>query len=137
MRLDEDGCRERMAVARVARLATAGTDGRPHLVPIVFAVRGDRIVTAVDQKPKSTTRLRRLRNIAANPQVSVLTDDYVEDWTQLWWVRADGTAALVEDDRSRAVAVAELAAKYQQYRADPPQGPVIAIDVSSWTGWAY
>lgn len=125
-----------MAGSRVARLATASLDGRPHVVPITFAVRGDVIVTAVDQKPKSTTRLRRLRNIAANPWVSMLADHYSDDWTTLWWVRADGRAQIVEDAAVRRAAVVDLAAKYEQYRDDPPAGPVVLIAVESWTGWS-
>lgn len=137
MRLDEADCRDRMAAARVARLATAGADGRPHVVPVTFALRGDRLVTAVDQKPKSTISLRRLRNIAENPRVSVLADHYSDDWTGLWWVRADGRAELVGDAVAGQAAVADLAAKYEQYRDDPPAGPVIRIAVESWTGWSY
>ena len=125
-----------MAASRVARLATASMDGRPHVVPITFAVRGDVIVTAVDQKPKSTTRLRRLRNVVENPRVSVLADHYSDDWITLWWVRADGRAEIVEDATARRVVVADLAAKYEQYRDDPPAGPVMLIAVESWTGWS-
>ena len=72
----------RFAASRVARLATATPDGAPHLVPIVFAVRGDTIYHGVDAKPKRTTQLRRLANIAANPRVSVLVDHYDDDWTR-------------------------------------------------------
>src|SRR4051795_978279 len=88
--------RTRFAAAHVARLATAGTDGRPHLVPVVFALDGDTLYTAVDDvKPKATTRLRRLANIAANPAVALLADHYEDDWSALWWVRADGTGRLL------------------------------------------
>jgi PPOX class probable F420-dependent enzyme len=77
--------------ARIARLATVDALGTPHLVPIVFAVDGDRVYSAVDAKPKRSPALRRLANIAVNPHVAVLVDHYAEDWTTLWWVRADGT----------------------------------------------
>lgn len=137
MRLDERTCRERLAAQRVARLATVGGDGRPHLVPVTFALLGDHIVTAVDQKPKSTIRLRRLRNIDANPSVCLLADHYEEDWRHLWWVRADGTATVVEDDAARRPALEVLEAKYPQYRADPPRGPVVDIEVGSWAGWSH
>jgi PPOX class probable F420-dependent enzyme len=137
VRLDESTCRGRFDSARVARLATAGSDLQPHLVPVTFALSGDTVVTAIDQKPKSTTSLRRLRNIAENPRVSLLADHYADDWTQLWWVRADGTAKMVDDDGARRVAVQALAAKYSQYRDDPPRGPVIEIEVRSWRGWSY
>lgn len=136
MRLDAEACRARMSAARVARLATAGRDARPHLVPVVFALDGDRLVTAVDQKPKSTTRLRRLRNIAENPQVSVLADDYTEDWSQLWWVRADGMATVVDDPAARRFALDLLAAKYEPYGVDPPRGPVIEVRIDTWSGWS-
>lgn len=137
MRLDSRTCRERFAAARVARLATAGVDGRPHIVPITFAFYSDVLITAVDQKPKLSTRLRRLRNIAENPQVSLLTDHYSDDWSELWWVRADGAARVLEDERTRRRAGALLAAKYEQYRDVPPAGPVIEINIRSWAGWAY
>lgn len=136
-RLERETCRERMAAARVARLATVSRDARPHIVPITFAVAGDCLVTAVDQKPKSTLDLHRLRNIAGNQNVAVLCDHYADDWTQLWWVRADGAASIVDDDTSRAAAMTALRAKYLPYRSDPPRGPVIRIDVVSWSGWAF
>jgi PPOX class probable F420-dependent enzyme len=137
MRLDTATCRERFAAARVARLATAGPDNQPHIVPVTFALSGDTIVTAIDQKPKTTTSLRRLRNIAENPRVSLLADHYADDWTELWWVRADGAARMVDDDEARRAAIHALAAKYAQYRDDPPRGPVIEIEVRSWRGWSY
>jgi PPOX class probable F420-dependent enzyme len=129
--------RERFASARVARLATVGEDGRPHLVPIVFALDGDRVVHAVDHKPKRTTALRRLDNIAAQPRVALLADEYDDrDWSRLWWVRADGVASVLEPDGAAArAAVALLCERYAQYRDRPPAGPVVAIDVERWTGW--
>jgi PPOX class probable F420-dependent enzyme len=130
--------RTRFAAARVARLATAGADGRPHLVPVVFAVDGGRIYTAVDDvKPKATMRLRRLRNVAENPSVTLLADHYDDDWTALWWARADGVARLLEPrDPEAARARRLLAARYPQYRDAPPPGAVIAVDVARWSGWA-
>jgi PPOX class probable F420-dependent enzyme len=123
-----------VAAARVGRLATVGADLQPHVVPVTYAVQGDELFVGIDQKPKSTTALKRLRNIGAHEQVAVLVDEYDEDWTQLWWVRIDGTARVLESDPA---AVALLVAKYPQYQADPPRGPVIAIRVSAWSGWAY
>ena len=123
---------EQFAAARVARLATVGAQGAPHLVPIVFAVAGDVIHTAVDAKPKRTRELRRLANIAANSQVSVLADHYDEDWSALWWVRADGTARIL--DFSPA-GLAALVARYPQYRATPPPGPFLEITVHRWSAW--
>jgi PPOX class probable F420-dependent enzyme len=132
-----DPAAERFATARVARLATVGPDGAPHVVAITFAVVGGTIVHAVDHKPKRTRALRRLANIAANPAVSVLADHYEEDWGALWWVRADGRARIVEADSDEgAAALAALAARYPQYRATPPAGPVVVVDVARWSGWA-
>lgn len=137
MRLDESTCRERFAAARVARLATVGRDAQPHIVPVTFALSGETIITAIDQKPKTTTSLRRLRNIAENPRVSLLVDHYADDWTQLWWVRVDGVAQRIDDNGTREEAIRALAAKYAQYLNDSPRGPVIKIEVSSWRGWSY
>jgi PPOX class probable F420-dependent enzyme len=136
--MDPTEARRRFAAARVARLATAGADGRPHLVPVVFALDGDTLYTAVDDvKPKATTRLRRLANIAANPAVALLADHYEDDWRALWWVRADGTARLLEPDEDEAArARALLAARYPQYREAPPPGVAIAVDVTRWSGWS-
>ena len=108
-------------------------NGEPRIVPIVFVLAGNMIYTAVDDKPKSTRQLRRLDDIAASPSVSVLVDHYETDWTQLWWVRADGLAHVVNDDQA---AIDLLAKKYDQYATNHPPGPVIAIDVQSWTGWS-
>jgi PPOX class probable F420-dependent enzyme len=119
----------------VARLATADTGGRPHVVPIVFAVAGDRIWTAVDDKPKRTRALRRLENARANPRVSVLADHYEEDWDALWWVRADGMARVIDvADAPRGMAL--LAERYPVYRSRPPAGPVVEIAVQHWSGWS-
>jgi PPOX class probable F420-dependent enzyme len=137
VRLDRQACFDRLAAARVGYLATAGMDHQPHVVPVTFAVLDDRIVTAVDQKPKSTSTLRRLRNVAANPLVAVLCDHYDEDWHRLWWVRADGTAATADDPATRHDALRVLAAKYAQYSIDPPLGPVLVVTVRSLTGWQY
>jgi PPOX class probable F420-dependent enzyme len=129
--------RERFGNARVARLATVDAEARPHLVPLCFTLIGARIVSVVDAKPKRSVKLRRLANIRAQPQVSVLADEYHdEDWSRLWWVRADGTARVVEDDAERADAVAALQAKYPQYERQPPAGPVIEVAVDRWRGWS-
>jgi PPOX class probable F420-dependent enzyme len=121
------------AAARVARLATVGADGSPHLVPMVFALAGDVIHTAVDAKPKRHRALRRLANIAHEPRVSVLADGYDEDWSLLWWVRADGVARVLEESPDGAAA---LAAKYPQYRITPPPGPFVEIRVERWSSWS-
>ena len=125
--------RERFASARIARLATADADGVPHVVPLVFALDGDTLYSAVDHKPKRTTELRRLRNVAANPRVAVLADHYADDdWDALWWARADGTGRVLE---AAPAAVALLRERYPQYRDAPPEGPVLAVEVHRWSGW--
>ena len=132
-----DEARGRFAGPRVARLATADAEGRPHLVPIVFAIAGDTIYSAVDAKPKRTTALRRLANVAVNPRVAVLVDHYDDDWSRLWWVRADGTGrVLAPDDPESGAAVARLAERYAQYREQPPSDQVLAVDVDRWSGWS-
>ncbi len=127
--------RRRLAAARVARLATVDTRGRPHLVPIVFALARETIYSVVDAKPKRTTELRRLENVRSNPWASVLVDHYDDaDWSALWWVRADGAARVLEPAEPEADhAVRLLAERYPQQRA---AGPVLAIDVERWSGWS-
>ena len=131
MKLSSEEARARFAAARVARLATVSAAGVPHLVPVTFAVRGDTVVFAVDHKPKSTTSLRRLRNIAENAAVCFLADGYDEDWSRLWWARADGTASVVASGE-RAEPVSWLVEKYEQY----PEHAVVATRVHRWSGWA-
>jgi PPOX class probable F420-dependent enzyme len=129
--------RRRFAAAPVARLATVDADGRPHLVPMVFAVAGETLYSAVDAKPKRTTALRRLANVAANPRVAVLVDDYNDDWTTLWWVRADGTGRVLDAGEPEGrLGVDQLVGRYWQYREQRPIGPVLAIDVERWSGWS-
>ncbi|OBI01657.1 TIGR03668 family PPOX class F420-dependent oxidoreductase [Mycobacterium scrofulaceum] len=123
--------------SRAARLATITPEGLPHLVPVVFAVAdsADVVYTAVDAKPKTTRRLRRLANIEHNPNVSLLADHYAEDWTQLWWVRVDGTATIHADGLAMDSAYRLLRAKYPQYQSVSLNGPVIAIAVRRWSSW--
>jgi PPOX class probable F420-dependent enzyme len=135
VRLSSEEARERFVDAPVARLATVAPDGRPHLVPIVFAADGDVLYSAVDRKPKTTTALRRLANIAANPAVAVLVDRYTDDWTQLWWARADGAARIAQAAEAQR-ALGLLTARYPVYADEPPPGPVLAIDVAQWSGWS-
>jgi PPOX class probable F420-dependent enzyme len=126
----------RLAAARVARLATTDPDGRPHLVPIVFALDGSTLYSAVDRKPKRSRRLRRIENARARPDVTVIVDHYAEDWASLWWIRLRGRARVLDagDERERALAL--LAAKYPQYVAQPPDGPVLAVDIVERRAWA-
>jgi PPOX class probable F420-dependent enzyme len=134
--MDAEHCRARFAAARVVRLATVTAEGAPHLVPVTCAVIDDRIVFAVDHKPKTTHSLRRLANIAAEPRVSFLADEYDDDWTRLWWVRADAMALVLNGGPQRSAALDVLACKYQQYRQRRPTGTVVAADVLRWTGWS-
>jgi PPOX class probable F420-dependent enzyme len=125
--------RSRFGAARVARLATVTPDGAPHLVPIVFALAGEVVYSAVDAKPKRHARLRRLANIEHEPRVSVLVDHYDDDWSLLWWVRADGVARVVP---SSAAGLAALSDKYPQYVTTPPPGPFVEIEVRRWSSWS-
>jgi PPOX class probable F420-dependent enzyme len=136
VRLPEATARQRFGTHRVARLATVDAGGHPHIVVTTFALSGTKVYLVVDEKPKTTRDLKRLRNIKANPAVSLLADHYDEDWTKLWWVRADGHAVIVEDAEVAAQAIDLLAERYQQYRPARPRGPVIAITVEAWSGWA-
>ena len=106
------------------------------MVVVTFAVQGDMIYTAVDRKPKSGTRLKRLRNVAENPWVTILANRYSDDWETLWWARADGRAVILADQRQMAPPLGLLANRYWQYREAPPTGPVLAVTVERWSGWA-
>lgn len=130
--------RELFVTGRVARLATVAADGRPHVVPIVFAVDGDTIYSAVDAKPKRTAALHRLANVAANPEVAVLVDHYDDgDWQRLWWARADGIGRVLDVAEAEAMRAVELLqGRYPQHAAQAPGGPVLAVDVRRWSGWS-
>src|ERR1700693_2924993 len=121
--------KRRLDTSVVARLATVSSDGRPHIVPISFAIDGQALYFAVDAKPKRTTDLKRLRNIAANPNVAILVDHYEDDWDKLWWVRLDGSARIVIDHDEIERTLDLLAARYEQYRANRPSGPVVAVSI--------
>jgi PPOX class probable F420-dependent enzyme len=133
---EEEVMRSRVDRARVGRLATVDPDGRPHLVPICFALDGEVLYSAVDQKPKRSRRLRRLENIRRNPAVTVLVDHYEEDWSRLWWVRLRGEARVLDDGSESERALRLLAEKYAQYRREPPAGPVVRLDIREWRGWS-
>jgi PPOX class probable F420-dependent enzyme len=125
---------------RVARLATADERGRPHVVPICFALDGDTLYTPIDEKPKSGdyTRLRRLRSIAANPHVQVLLDLYDDgDWTRLRYVQLRGAARVLDDGLEHARAIALLRSRYPQYAAMAlDTRPVIAVDLEVVVAWS-
>lgn len=133
--MTRDEARRRFGAARVVRLATADHSGRPHLVPIAFALAGDCVYSAVDAKPKRTTALRRLANVRASPAVALLADHYEDaNWTALWWVRADGRGRVLgADDPEAGRAIAMLSERYPQFEA---AGEVLAVDVERWSGWS-
>ncbi len=135
--MDETEAKARFGAAPVARLATVGSDGGPHVVPVTFALDGSTVVFAVDQKPKRRNDLQRLTNIRVDPRVSVLADHYEDDWRALWWVRADGRGRVAPDGRDREEALRLLARKYPQYRASPPLGPGVLIEVQAWRWWSF
>jgi PPOX class probable F420-dependent enzyme len=122
--------------ARVGRLATVSEQGLPHLVPVCFALHDDVVYSAVDHKPKRTTRLRRTANIEATGSACLLVDAYDEDWSVLWWVRLDGRGRVVADRAETERAIGALVDKYPQYREQPPGGPILALDITRWTGWS-
>ena len=133
--MSPEEARERFSAARVARLATADAAGNPHVVPVVFAVEGDRVYSVVDAKRKRTGALRRLRNVCENPAVALLVDHYDDaDWGALWWVRADGYGRVLEPGEQEArLALALLRGRYPQQQAT---GAVLAVDVARWSGWS-
>jgi len=129
--------RARFADSRVAVFGSADPAGAPHLVPVTYVVSGDRVHIAIDDKPKRSRNLKRLRNIAANPRVCLLAQHYEEDWSRLWWARADGSARIVEPGDVPQGVLAGLAQRYPWYRENPPAGPVIEVAVDSWSGWSF
>jgi len=132
-----DIAEERFAAARVGRLATVTALGRPHIVPVCFVLHDGRVYTAVDEKPKATSALARLENVRATRRASLLVDHYDEDWSALWWVRADGAGRVLEPGEPAARdAVALLCDRYAQYAERPPAGPVLAVGVTRWSGWS-
>ncbi|TMC84237.1 MAG: TIGR03668 family PPOX class F420-dependent oxidoreductase [Chloroflexi bacterium] len=134
--MDAPAMRRRISEMPVARLATVDATGRPHIVPICFVIDGDTLYFAIDAKPKRTPDLKRLRNIAAHPAVSVLFDHYEDNWSRLWWVRVDGTAHRVDDAADADRAIDLLVGRYPQYARARPGGPVVAISIERMSGWS-
>jgi len=137
--MDEARARELLAGARVARFGTLAPGGAPTLVPVCFALAGAVAYHAVDHKPKATRRLARLANLARDPRATLLADHYDDaDWSALWWVRADGRARVLHDagEPEAARALDLLADRYPQYRERRPAGPVVALDIERFSGWA-
>jgi PPOX class probable F420-dependent enzyme len=129
---------ELLTSARVGHLATADENSRPHVIPVCFSTDGRYIYSVLDQKPKRTalTRLRRVKNILANPQAALLVDHYEEEWGNLWYVMVSGRADLVMEGQEQTDAVALLREKYQQYRdMDIALNPVIKITPDNIVSW--
>jgi PPOX class probable F420-dependent enzyme len=122
---------------RVGRLATVDGEGRPHIIPVCFALDGTTVYSAIDEKPKSDGPLRRLRNIAENAHVQLLLDVYDDaDWTQLRYVQLRGTARIIESGAEHARAIARLRMRYAQYSSMAlEEHPVIAIEVDHVVRW--
>lgn len=132
----EEEARRRIAAARVGRLASVDANGRPHVVPICFAMSGDQVVSVVDGKPKRTSQLRRLENVRRTPGVQFMVDYYDDDdWSLLWWVRISGRGRVIEHGSAREEAVDLLVAKYGQYREHRPTGPVLLIEITRISSW--
>ena len=119
--------------ARRATLGTLDSRGRPHLVPISFALRNGEIVSAIDHKPKTTTSLGRVTNLTRDPNVTVLIDRYDDQWIRLGWIMVRGLARM----EAPGSATGALSGRYPQYRSFPPQGEVIAIAPVSITWWIW
>jgi PPOX class probable F420-dependent enzyme len=125
----------RVAVARVARLATVGPDNTPHVVPCCFALDDLVAYSAVDDKPKRTARLRRLADVEDRPVATLLIDEYDEDWTRLWWIRVGGPASVIKSGPVHDRAIRLLLGKYPQYFGHRLDGPVLAVELINWRTW--
>ena len=134
--MERDEALRRLESVSVATLATISPDGRAHLVPMVYALEGSDLVTAIDDKPKSSSVLRRVENIRRDPRVTVLAHHYQEDWNALWWVRIDGLAGIEEQSESFERAVNALRIRYRQYQTVLIRGPVIRIAIGAVSGWS-
>lgn len=133
-----DWQRASLEAARVAHLATVDEHGQPHVVPVVFILDGERVVTPLDGKPKRVAdgQLQRVRNIAANDRVALVVDHYDEDWRRLAWVQVRGRAALLTEGDAYTSGIVLLRQKYPQYDRVPLDGrPLIAIVVEQVRGW--
>lgn len=134
--MDRTEALDRATRSASGHLATVGVDGAPHLVVVTFAVLGGNVVTAVDHKPKTTMRLRRLTNIEENGRASFLVDHFEDDWSRLWWARIDGTARVIRDGPEHTASIDALVEKYHQYQENRPPGPVISLSIDRVTHWS-
>ena len=127
---------------RVGRLATIDARGAPHVVPVCFALLtppegAGRIYSVVDEKPKRSVRLQRVRNIEAQPKVALVVDRYAEDWSELAWVMVRGSAQVLDGGEEYGSALAALRAKYEQYRSMHLEGrPLIRLVPQRVNGWS-
>ncbi len=138
----EGPVRRFIETARSGHLATADAEAEPHLVPVTFVLIDEAIYIAIDEKPKTTTRLKRLRNIEENPRAAFLVDQYDDDWTRLAWVLCRGAASVLEpgtqpaDAPARDEILAELRAKYPQYHDhDLASRPILRLMIERVTRW--
>ena len=122
---------------RSGHLATADAAAAPHVIPVVYAVVDDSVFVAIDEKPKTTTRLKRVRNIEQNPRAALVVDRYDEDWTKLGWVLLRGTASVLDPGApGTAEAIAALRARYSQYEAMTLEDrPLIRLAVDRVIAW--
>jgi PPOX class probable F420-dependent enzyme len=120
--------------ARVARLGLLDDEGRPRVLPVTFALAGDAIWTAIDQKPKRTSEPARVRFLRSRPEAALTVDVYDDDWSALAWVQVLGRVEVLEPGSHRA-ALDALAAKYPQYRDDPPRGPLLRLTPERALWW--
>jgi PPOX class probable F420-dependent enzyme len=134
----DDGVRSFIDSVPVGRLATVGSNGAPHVVPICYALDAAVLYTPIDEKPKREGRLRRLHNIEANPRVQVLIDRYDDDWSLLRYVQLRGQSELLEAGSEHARAIGLLRARYEQYRSmDLEHRPVIAVRIERVVEWRF
>lgn len=136
MKLPEHEARRRFAASRHALLATVRPDGAPHVVPIVFALVDAVVYSGVDHKAKRSRQLQRVTNLEREPRCALLVEHYDDDWSQLWWVRADGRAEIVDAADLEERATAALIGRYDAYRHSPPAGPYLRVTLMRWNGWS-
>ena len=138
MRLAEDVARARLAAHDHGILCTVHAERGVDAVPVAYAVDdGGFVGVPVDRvKPKSSSRLQRERNLEADPRATLLVEHWdSDDWSQLWWVRAE-LRRHTETDASRAAELAaRLAGRYPQYRHQPFDR-VLVLQIVGVTGWA-
>ncbi len=136
-----DDVRPALEAARHGYLSTASAEGDPHLQPVVFQIVGEAIYIAIDEKPKTTLRLRRLTNIESNPRFALLIDHYDDDWGALWWILLRGPADVLWpsqwDESEAATALSALRAKYPQYESMAlEERPLLKLTPERITQWS-